>query len=1357
MVTAFPSTQWVMACIGLMMLISTMVSGFSDDEWWSPVATWEASNASAAAPAAPASIRSVFCNVNGCKSKAAKRHGMRDLHAGLITVSTYDIAEWNETTKSQQVDDTTLVDILRDIAPYGRGWATNHCAATWAATMNGIPTEVASALDGRVLRSDFLWGDEPETRIVVYAPQRGRPEFFRRLAECVPADRNVTMSGDFNCIPNTSRDQWIADDLAESAAGEVIQSHSGNEGAAELIAVAEILQLHDLAPSVADPGTDVWFTFEDPRVKTAPKYARRLDHIYMSGGALARVDAKSFHTVDTCIAGVDHRMLECRVDARPAAAANDNVFPPMSCEIIFWGDFIDTVRGFLLSAVNGAQPEDHDAEGWRALIDDLTRRIQDLYVDHKKAWRKWRGGAVRAARAALERFDREHADAPLSESFFDERRDKQRCLAAVIDKQSEQRKDTADIEGREYKSRAIHTHRAAVQPMSGGGIFKSQQQFVPPAHPEQSLEHVDGALGCPSGWIGPIGSMQPIKAAEADGSRPDLTDEAEIIANTELFWSHQYSPFLAHEPCQRFVLERVAECTRVLPPDTVALMAALLTIAEVRDAIMHINTGKSPGPSGIPAELYQALADLFAILLTKQYNACYVAGGGMSELQRQGRIAMLFKAGIRAALGNWRPISNLQKDFQIMSQVLNSRIENIVSMLTGMDQTGFTAGRLMSETIRKWQDGGRWAQQKGVACAKNAYDWKKAYDNVSLPFLYAVIDLMCGVPLHLVLEDLAGAMQAAAAADGPPYVYRHSSPLTKWVQMLYTGHERCISVNGTTTNFIKLFSSCPQGCISAPRLFVLFIEPLGILFRTDGSISGIILPSGREIRVGRFADDTGSQIAAPIQDNRRHFSPTLRTRGLRQCAALTQALSHAIGQGMNLIAIFGAASGMVNNQAKGEGCWEGTAQYLTQAWEHGSFDGALSAYGEVARVPWKRRGTPIKLLGVRSGHDLDPQDEWKKVVDALLVVLRIWSATPLGIRARCDVAKSLAWSKAWFLAVYVEMPASFLKLAWNVTKHYVVKGFVPAGITLESRVVPRSRISELDMMRPIWAGGLDSWRPEDFFVAQDAKAAHELLSFDEPYAVRHSKRFPTCEHASWRELAWLFVDRLNWDGSARARVAGAAQIHRQSLCHVIASTVLPLGDLLTVHTCDGVFEVATSSCHIDGAVIAIMITAEMKREAQLGGQPGLVVDYTECNRRYVPRGHVALIEGVNIRKQLKKQLDMPPTWLKTLKNYGKLHEQAHILPPTTAEEVMSMPVFGSPWILQAEGGQFQPRRGWEMWTIMSLFTIRDLWNIATATWASGYAVLHRPAGDGQAWGFPPSSAQRFPEQLLLVHRSVPQE
>ena len=55
-----------------------------------------------------------------------------------------------------EVDDATLVDILRDVAPYGRGWATNHCAATWAATMNGILTEVASALDGRVLRSDLV-------------------------------------------------------------------------------------------------------------------------------------------------------------------------------------------------------------------------------------------------------------------------------------------------------------------------------------------------------------------------------------------------------------------------------------------------------------------------------------------------------------------------------------------------------------------------------------------------------------------------------------------------------------------------------------------------------------------------------------------------------------------------------------------------------------------------------------------------------------------------------------------------------------------------------------------------------------------------------------------------------------------------------------------------------------------------------------------------------------------------------------------------------------------------------------------------------------------------------------------------
>ena len=70
------------------------------------------------------------------------------------------------------------------------------------------------------------------------------------------------------------------------------------------------------------------------------------------------------------------------------------------------------------------------------------------------------------------------------------------------------------------------------------------------------------------------------------------------------------------------------------------------------------------------------------------------------------------------------------------------------------------------------------------------------------------------------------------------------------------------------------------------------------------------------------------------------------------------------------------------------------------------------------------------------------------------------------------------------------------------------------------------------------------------------------------------------------------------------------QVYRQSIVYVAASVVLPLGGLLTVHMCDGVFEIAASACHREGAVLVVMVTAEMKCEAQLGGQPGHVIDYT---------------------------------------------------------------------------------------------------------------------------------------------------
>ena len=68
---------------------------------------------------------------------------------------------------------------------------------------------------------------------------------------------------------------------------------------------------------------------------------------------------------------------------------------------------------------------------------------------------------------------------------------------------------------------------------------------------------------------------------------------------------------------------------------------------------------------------------------------------------------------------------------------------------------------------------------------------------------------------------------------------------------------RCVSVNGKATDWFLLESSVPQGDILAPTAFILYIEALGILLRTDPDIRGLLLPSRAQLICVRFADDTG--------------------------------------------------------------------------------------------------------------------------------------------------------------------------------------------------------------------------------------------------------------------------------------------------------------------------------------------------------------------------------------------------------------------------------------------------------------------------------------------------------------------
>jgi hypothetical protein len=91
-------------------------------------------------------------------------------------------------------------------------------------------------------------------------------------------------------------------------------------------------------------------------------------------------------------------------------------------------------------------------------------------------------------------------------------------------------------------------------------------------------------------------------------------------------------------------------------------LSARFEVAEMIEALVSLKTGKVAGPNGLPGGLYSAYALGWAWLLTAQANACLLAHSPLSELQRWGHIAQLFKKGLLSMCEHYRPVATLNKN-----------------------------------------------------------------------------------------------------------------------------------------------------------------------------------------------------------------------------------------------------------------------------------------------------------------------------------------------------------------------------------------------------------------------------------------------------------------------------------------------------------------------------------------------------------------------------------------------------------------------------------------------------------------------------------------------------------------------
>ncbi|SCV70204.1 BQ2448_1598 [Microbotryum intermedium] len=220
------------------------------------------------------------------------------------------------------------------------------------------------------------------------------------------------------------------------------------------------------------------------------------------------------------------------------------------------------------------------------------------------------------------------------------------------------------------------------------------------------------------------------------------------------------------------------------------ILAEPISEAEVLSAIRTTHEGRSPGPSGVPYEMYRACPLLWAPLLTRAYNEL-VTRGSLTSQQSQANVRLLFKhnkpGAARCDLKSYRPITLRECDYKIFTKVYVARLNRILPEVLPAGQHGFVKGRRPADAalhLRLLIDEVRGRGTEFPTAALLSLDQSSAYDMVEHDWVFAVFEAL-GAP----------------------------EPFQRVLRMLYNGETSTARyiVNGFLTEAVRLLCGLGQG------------------------------------------------------------------------------------------------------------------------------------------------------------------------------------------------------------------------------------------------------------------------------------------------------------------------------------------------------------------------------------------------------------------------------------------------------------------------------------------------------------------------------------------------------------------
>ena len=248
--------------------------------------------------------------------------------------------------------------------------------------------------------------------------------------------------------------------------------------------------------------------------------------------------------------------------------------------------------------------------------------------------------------------------------------------------------------------------------------------------------------------------------------------------------------------------------------------------SELHEALIGMGNNKSPGNDGLTKEFYETfweeIKDSFlkSVKVSKEKKC-------LSVSQRQAVIKLIEKKEKdKRFIENWRPISLLNVDYKMISKVLASRMKETLSHLVTFHQTAYVKNRFIGESGRLISDILEMTEKLNLEGFIVAMDLEKAFDSVSHLFLISSLKR-----------------------------FGFGKNFIDWIQILINKQESCVLNAGTTTSYFQLCRGTRQGDPISPYLFILVLEILFIIIKSNKKIKGIEIFDHCYLYTA-YADDT---------------------------------------------------------------------------------------------------------------------------------------------------------------------------------------------------------------------------------------------------------------------------------------------------------------------------------------------------------------------------------------------------------------------------------------------------------------------------------------------------------------------